>query len=68
MNTKQEIQDRILFLHNTILIQTASITELLKGELTVRSFTQIKVLAESNERILREIAVLRDAMHAPKEK
>ena len=67
MNTNQEIQDRILFLH-TILIQTTSITELLKGELTVRSFTQIKVLAESNERILREIEVLRDAMHAPKEK
>ena len=62
MKTNQEIKDRILFLQNTISIQTASITELLEGELTARSFTQIKVLAESNERISREIEVLRDAM------
>ena len=62
MKTNQEIQDRILFLQNTISIQTASITELLEGELTARSFTQIKVLAESNERISRDIEVLRDAM------
>ena len=62
MKTNQEILDRILFLQNTISIQTASITELVEGELTARSFTQIKVLAESNERISRDIEVLRDAM------
>ena len=62
MKTNQEIQDRILFLQNTISIQTASIIELLGGELTARSFAQTEVLDESNERILREIEVLRDAM------
>ena len=62
MKTNQEILDRILFLQNTISIQTASMAELVGGELTARSFTQIKVLAESNERISREIEVLRDAM------
>ena len=58
MKTNQEILDRILFLQNTMLIQTASITELVEGELTARSFTQIKVLAESNERMERSILEL----------
>ena len=61
MKTNQEILDRILFLQNTMLIQTASMAKLV-GELTAESFKQVKALAESNERISREIVVLRNAM------
>ena len=58
MKANQEILDRILFLQNTISIQTASITELVDGEPTAGTSTQIKVLPESNKRMKRSILEL----------